>query len=32
MNVKHGSFTPLAFSLTAGEGPHTEVYCSENSE
>ena len=26
MNVKHGSFAPLVFSLTAGEGPHTSMF------
>ena len=26
MNVKHGTFTPLVFSLTGGEGPETSMF------
>ena len=26
MNVEHGTFTPLVFSLTGGEGPETAVF------
>ena len=25
MNVEHGTFTPLVFSLTGGEGPKTSM-------
>ena len=26
MNVEHGNFTPLVFSLTGGEGPETSMF------
>ena len=26
MNVEHGTFTPLVFSLTGGEGPETSTF------
>ena len=26
MNVEHGTFTPLAFSLTGDEGPKTSIF------
>ena len=26
MNVEHGTFTPLVFSLTGGEGPETSMF------
>ena len=26
MNVEHGTFTPLVFSVTGGEGPETSTY------
>ena len=26
MNVEHGTFTPLVFSLTGGEGPWTSMF------
>ena len=26
MNVEHGDFTPLVFSLTGGEGPGTSMF------
>ena len=26
MNVKHGTFTSLVFSLTGGEGPETSMF------
>ena len=26
MNVKHGTFTPLVFSLTRGEGPEAFIF------
>ena len=26
MNVEHGTFTPLVYSLTGGEGPKTSIY------
>ena len=40
MNVEHGTFTPLVFSLTGGEGPETSTfhkyiaqkYCEKNEE
>ena len=40
MNVEHGTFTPLVFSLTVGEGPETSTfhkhitqkYCEKNEE
>ena len=40
MNVEHGTFTPLVFSLAGGEGPETSTfhkhiaqkYCEKNEE
>ena len=29
MNVEHGTFTPLFFSLTGGEGPDTSMFHKE---
>ena len=26
MNMEHGTFTPLVFSLTGGEGPETSMF------
>ena len=26
MNVKHGPFTPLVFSMTGGEGPEVSMF------
>ena len=26
MNVEHGTFTPLVFSLTGGEGPEAFIF------
>ena len=26
MNVEHGTFTPLVFSFTGGEGPETSIF------